>query len=273
MENTIIIKMTPVDVTRCGFFSCCSMALYNLMDYINKTKILPDIIDRSDYFVMYKDDPSRDITYDYFKKESDVDEKMIKYPVCFYFDLQYNDYKRMNTENLQPILKKFFTPNDKVMKIKKTLIEKYSIDPDNTIACYFRGTDKFHEVHDLGKVEDYVKITNKIISDGKKMKILLLSDSQKFIDEFLNLSNHTSIIISENKTSKNSCAIHKGNTKKQNHEEIYLLFATYLIIADCKHFVCNSCNGSLWTMLYRNNSDNIYQYSKSKWLFPETFEL
>ena len=49
-----------------GFFSCCSVKLNMIVDFIHSNKSLPDIVDSSKQFILYKNDKNIDITFDYF---------------------------------------------------------------------------------------------------------------------------------------------------------------------------------------------------------------
>ena len=51
-----------------GFFSCCSVKLSNIVNFINVKKKIPNIVDSSEQFKLYKKDSDmkRDITFDYF---------------------------------------------------------------------------------------------------------------------------------------------------------------------------------------------------------------
>ena len=52
-----------------GFFSCCSVRLNKIVDYINLEKKIPNIVDSSKQFKWYKNNENKkkDITFHYFK--------------------------------------------------------------------------------------------------------------------------------------------------------------------------------------------------------------
>ena len=61
----------------------------------------------------------------------------------------------------------------------------------------------------------------------------------------------------------------KGNTPiyKANGILAYgVTLATFLILSKCKHIIMSSGNCSLWTIYYRGNADNIYQYLNDKFI-------
>ena len=71
--------MNLVVTHNAGFFSCCSVKLHRIVEFINKHKKLPDTCDSSQQFQWYKRTNShlinRDITYDYFKHYNTIEIK------------------------------------------------------------------------------------------------------------------------------------------------------------------------------------------------------
>ena len=39
---------------KAGFFSCCSVRLHNIIEYFNKHRYLPIIVDSSEHYSLYK---------------------------------------------------------------------------------------------------------------------------------------------------------------------------------------------------------------------------
>ena len=57
-----------------GFFSCCSVKLTRIIEFINSKKILPENVDSSELFILYKKEINKDITFDFFKNNKDVQD-------------------------------------------------------------------------------------------------------------------------------------------------------------------------------------------------------
>lgn len=57
-----------------GFFSCCAIRLNKIVDFINLNKRLPDVVDSSQQFKLYKkqDMCNKDITFDYFEHYENI---------------------------------------------------------------------------------------------------------------------------------------------------------------------------------------------------------
>ena len=65
--------------------------------------------------------------------------------------------------------------------------------------------------------------------------------------------------------SYNNNGIHYENSSVENNSDIKLLFASLLILSKCKYIICSSGNCSLWTIFYRGNAHNIFQFYNGSW--------
>lgn len=230
-----------------GFFSCCSVILYFIIYTFNKYKKLPDIIDTSNTF--------KNLYNSYYNDYFDLQNIIITYNDIIEFNMNYQvvNPDDINYNNLKPFLKKYFTPNEVIVNIKKHYIDNYKIDINNTCAIYFRGTDKYTEFTrpDWSK---YIDFATNILKENKDIVFLVQSDEQEFIDYFsLKFSN--SIIIKDKIIEKSKETIANQNGLF-NIDEQQKLMAIVLIMAECKHVLCNISNLSLWIALYRGNSKN-----------------
>ena len=252
-----------------GFFSNCSVRLENIINYYNCNKKMPIEVDSSKLFFMYKKEKNKDVTFDYFKNYNftkiniNIDH-LLKYDGGI-LHMQYKNYLKIDFVNICPFIKKYFEPTEHIINIKNTLLQKYNIDPDNCIAVYYRGTDKFKEVNICDFYDFEQKVKEILNNSSAKLKILLVTDSKQMLNNFK--SKFTNILfIEENKISETSNGIHNENSSSENHYDIMYLMATFLILAKCNFFVCGSNNGALWTMFYRENNINVYQNFNGKWI-------
>ena len=84
-----ILKIT----WNCGFFSCCSIILQKLVEFVNSNNKLPDSVDSSGSFAWYKkwtltpehgfftEGRNKDITYDYFEHYDNIKNTPASFPV------------------------------------------------------------------------------------------------------------------------------------------------------------------------------------------------
>jgi len=77
-----------------GFFSCCSIKLTEIVNFINSNKRLPDNVDSSEQFIWYKKEEwcNKDITFDYFEHYENVPDVNIIHPIHHHWNYQFKKY-------------------------------------------------------------------------------------------------------------------------------------------------------------------------------------
>ena len=253
-----------------GFFSCCNIKLRNILHYFNSNKCLPETVDSSAQFKLYKPVGfNKDITYHFFKY---MDSPSILYDSDIVLrnddkEDQFSDYTQLNLKRVAPLLDRYFTPSQKIIDTRNQLLHKYNINTEKCIAVYYRGTDKHRETK-LGDYEQYSTMIHKLLSDNTDCKLLIQSDSRDFLT-FIVEKYRSAIIIKENRSSTLKMGIHNENTGNMNYKDIVYFFATVLIMSNCKHIICSSGNCSLWTMFYRGHTENVHQYLNDGFLYSD----
>lgn len=263
--------MNVVSTHDAGFFSCCSVKLDDIVDFINTKHIVPSV-DGSSQFSMYKFNHG-DITYDYFEKYNNI-QNIIKYPIDYKENYQFMDYSLLEYNTILPIVKKYYTPSKHVMNTVEYLKNKYEINEHNEdfepfesgqyeyIAVYYRATDKIEET----QIASFEEFYNKIIEINKdNLKIIIQTDSSQFLDYIKSKLNNL-IIILENDTTSSDKGVHFLNGPKKNYQDMFYLFSTFLILSKCKYIITGSSNASMWMMFYRGNNHNVHQYLNGQWL-------
>jgi hypothetical protein len=248
-----------------GFFSGCSIKLNEIVKFINLYKKLPDIVDSSQQFEMYKNNVNNDVTFDYFENYNNIqNNNNIPNSIKYHWSDQFINYNNLDYQNITPLIKKYFSPSVKINEIINNLEKKYNINYDNTLAVYYRGTDKISETQ-IASFDDFYKQIIKIININQNIKILLQTDTAKFIDYINNKNLNNIIIINENKTSYTNKGIHNENSKCVNYNDMLYFLSTVIIISKCKYIICSSGNCSIWMILYRGSSTNIIQHLNGNW--------
>lgn len=250
-----------------GFFSCCSVKLDNIVNYINLNSKIPSSVDSSLQFKSYNPH-KRDITYEYFEHYNNITDISINYSINYNSGNNHIDYSKLDYNKITPVVKKYFSPSKQIINMIESIKQKYNINYDNTIAVYYRGTDKASETK-IATFADFYSKVKEISKLAPKKQIIIQTDTSQFLD-YINNENknneHNIIILNENSTSYSNRGIHKEKTNKENYNDMLSLFAIVLILSKCKYIICGSGNVSLWIMLYRENNKNVYQFLNGKWL-------
>jgi len=251
-----------------GFFSCCSVKLYEIIKYFNKKQKLPDLIDCSKQFSLYKP-TNTDITYEYFLKN----DKNIVYNsfVDFHWIYQFNDFKTIKYNILNPCIIKYFMPTNEIITIIKKIEYKYSLDYSNICVLFYRGNDKKTEMK-LCSYQDIIDKAHIVYQNNQNIKFLIQSDETEFINTMLDTPfiNNNSICFHDEIRHINKM-ISSVDIINKNKDNINFIFskkylAITIIMSKCKYIVCGSGNCSLWIMLYRGNSHNVIQYLEGEWI-------
>lgn len=243
-----------------GFFSCCCIRLLSIIDYYNNYKKLPDVVDSSQQFKRYKTDPSVDYTSLFFKT---LDTK-IMYDTDLIIlnekrELQFSNYNLINFDRLMPIFRKYFTISDVIEHMSLNLKTKYKLDYDNTCAVLYRGNDKLRETT-MGSYQVYTDKAREIKKDNPNIKFLVQTDDTNFLNIFL---KHfpDSIFFTETPTINNSdVSVHKVIPLGERKNAAMNFLSAIINVSKCKYLVTHTGNCSLFTVLYRGNKNNVYQY-------------
>ncbi len=252
-----------------GFFSCCSVILHNIIEYINMNKKLP-LSDISNSFSWYKKE-KRDITYEYFEPTINQDLQDEITPIDYKESYQFNDYSNLDY-NVTSIVNRYFSPSKQIKEIIHNMEVKYTIDYNNICVLFYRGNDKITETK-LCEYNDYLIYANKIIQTNPNIRFLIQSDETEFIQFMTTRFPNSFYFKDEARHMKkcNSTVDHVMYTTNYVFSKYYL--AITIIMSKCKYIICGSGNCSLWIMLYRGNNKNVYQYLNGSWYKPLEFKM
>ena len=263
--------MSVISTHNDGFFSCCSVKLFNIVEYINLNGKLPNHVDSSQQFNLYKKDQfkEKDITYEYFTYYDNIQNININYPINYHWSYQFMNYSYLNYYTIIPIIKKYFSPSEKIIKIIKNMEEKYNLIYDNICVLFYRGNDKMTETK-LCNYDEYLNYANLIIKNNNNILFLIQSDETEFIEfmteKFPNNSFYFNDEIRHMKKCNNSV---DKLMKDKNFEFSNYYLAITIIMSKCKYIICSSGNCSMWMMFYRENNNNVYQNLNDIWYYKE----
>ena len=98
---------------------------------------------------------------------------------------------------------------------------------ENTLAVYYRGTDKINETK-LASFDDFYKQIMIIVNVNKNIKILIQTDTSQFIDYINSKNLQNIIVINENKTSYTNKGIHYEQSGNTNYNDMFHFLSTVL---------------------------------------------
>ena len=250
-----------------GFFSCCSIKLESIINFLNKKKKLPDSIDSSKQFKWYKndDEQDKDITFHYFDHYNNISVTNITPNINYHHDKQYDNYQKLDYKAITPLIKKYFSPSVEINEIIKDIEKKYNLSYENICVLFYRGNDKRTEIKNSG-YNEYLKYANKILEKNTNIIFLIQSDETEFI-EFMTIKfpNNSFYFKNEIRHINKSLTTVDKVMKSKNYEFSKKFLAITIIMSRCKYVICGSGNCDMWIMFYRGNSENVIQNLKDKW--------
>jgi hypothetical protein len=257
-ENTLKV------ISSAGFFSCNTVCLRDIVNYINIYKRNPLDLNRSEQYKVYK--TKEDSLIDTFFIKSDLNlnsNSPLRITEDTDVEDQFSNYKLINHDSIKDIISKYFQPSEKVLEIVSLYESKYNIDYNKTCAVFYRGNDKFKETK-IADYNDFISKTREIQEEN--IRFLVQPDETEFLIEFQkNIENSFNI--------EETPHIYKSNTvifneipPEQRAEYACYFFAAVIVISKCKYLITHSGNCGYWSVLYRGHSNNISQYLNGKWI-------
>ena len=263
-----------------GFFSCCSMRLFQILIFISKEKRIPFQINNKPSFGWYNNkDNSKDVFLDFFETNPDiaVNCKNVfierKFIPSNYSEtdalaldylggnMQFMKYSELRLEEYYTYVAKYFSPTLPIISLTNELVSKYKVDYKNTCVLFLRGNDKNKECT-TPSYELYKKEAYEILHKNPTTRFLIQSDEKEFIDEMsiafpnnIVFRDEIRVILKDIRRTVDN----NGNTPFENYHFVRNFIAIVLIMSQCKYVVCNTGNISLWVVLFRANTNNVIQ--------------
>lgn len=249
-----------------GFFSCCMVRLCEIVDFLNRNKNLPDVVDSSQQFSWYKEDDSKDITFEYFDNYNNYTIRP-EIKTRFHWTQQYTNYSTISYKDIQPIFFKYFSPSHEVKTMIKTIEDKYALDYKNLCVLFYRGNDKNRETL-ICSYDQYIPFAKKVKELNPNTRFLIQSDETEFIEQMLETFPDNSFYMKDEirHMHKSDTTVDYTTPKNKLLYFSKLYLAITIIMSRCERVICGSGNCSLAIMLYRGNSNNVYQNLNGSWL-------
>ena len=259
--------MSVKSIHNAGFFSCCSVKLTNIVDFINLNKKIPSYVDSSEQFIWYKPNNNKeDITYDYFEHYANIEDNIDTQNVIdYHWDHQFLNYSTLDYTRIYPLIEKYFSPSNNINEIVNNIERKYNLIYENICVLFYRGNDKNRETKKCS-YDEYLNYANQIIIQNPNILFLIQSDETEFIEFMTNKFPDNSFYFKDEIRHMKKCddTLDK-KMKSQNYEFSKKYLAITMIMARCKYIICGSGNCDIWVMLYRGNNKNIIQNLNGRW--------
>jgi hypothetical protein len=267
--------MSVICYHNAGFFSCCTIKLGQIINYINNNLKFPDLVDSSHQFNWYKECQYEDITFNYFQHYDNINKTLNKkFPILnvnvnnnYISEYQFSVYQLIDFDRINPVITKYFSPSNNILNIIQDMEKKYNIDYNNICVLFYRGNDKNQETI-ICDYSEYLAYANKILKINPGILFLIQSDETEFINFISERFPNNSFYFNNEIRHIPKCNSTVDIILKDKNpifSKYYL--AITIIMSKCKYIICGSGNCSFWIILYRGNNNNVIQNLNNKWYY------
>lgn len=251
-----------------GFFSCCSVGLHYICEYINENSEIPDSFDRTDQFINYKRTPDQDLSQIIYRPYGNIETA--DEVIDFFWEKQFEPYHELDFKLLSPLVDNYYSPSEIILDRVSILEKEMGVPYSEIIAICYRGNDKHTETC-IGSYEEYLEKANELLKQNPNFKFYVQTDVIEFLNYFLE-KYPDSFYDKKIRTISHdvSSAVFKviPNFTEEKYEFACNFLASVIFMSRCNGLITHSGNGGLWIALYRGHFTNSYQYLRGKWL-PE----
>lgn len=246
-----------------GFFSCCSVRLHYIIEYFNKFKQLPEVLDSSEMLHWYR--PGTMDTYFQTLPTKIQYGRQIDYT----HDHQYTDYMKLD-KSLKLFIDKYFTPSEEIQGLVNQLEVKYQISYDNLCVLFYRGNDKVTETP-ISPYSDYIERARNLLSEKPDLSFLVQSDETEFINAMTaEFPGKCIVFRDEIRHMPKSLTTVDRVFKDVNFVYSKYYLAITIIMSKCSYIICGSGNCSIWIALFRinfrGNNNGMQQFLETSWI-------
>jgi hypothetical protein len=242
-----------------GFFSCCSVRISEIVEFFNTFKKLPRTVDSSFQFSAYKT-ANKDLTPEFFKTLDD--ELFYKRNIVCTREDQWLNYKTLDFEGVTPLVKKYFSLSDRALEMVNSFESKYQFDYNNIRSVFYRGLDKNTETG-IAPFEEFIMKADELYRDNKSF--FIQTDTEEFRDAFTSTFKNSFYLEEAPVSNANAWGVMHNLVPIDKRESLALtILASTYMISKTYSIITHTGNCGLWSMYYRGNANNVYQYFQPK---------
>ena len=271
-----IQQVTSVLGIYSGFFSNCSVLLHNIVYFINKYEMHPNNINTDRMFELFFNnlEHSKDIKTkridNFFQDFHLLKNIKIKHitKIDYHQEHQYKRFRDLDFDNLTPLIKRYFSPCEKIKQLIKEIENKYHIDYENICVLFYRGNDKANEMF-IPSYERYYEEAKKVLDLNPSTIFLIQSDETEFIDFFSSKYPNNSFFFKDEirHMTKRKDSVDKIKDSDYSGKNLYFsqyFLAITIIMSKCKTILCTKGNCPIWIILFRGHCAGVHQWISNR---------
>lgn len=254
-------EMNQLDcMWNCGFYSNQTQAFLSTLILLSHG-IVPDKISYAMGFKRFKSDPNRDIFPDFYQINPSIPVQLLK--TVTLPDENRKQFDLYDFEYYNQVISRFFNPSEIIDNRMNILLDKYKINPSETIAVLYRGTDKYTEVR-LGSPQAYLQVVQQILQQTNAKKVLVQTDQTQVLNFFKQELGDLVVYFEETPSTTGKDAMNTVMEKEGNDTMDWMQWfdAALRCVSKCAYVVNHTGNCGLWMNLYRGNINNVFQFDQ-----------
>jgi len=254
-------EMNQLDcMWNCGFYSNQTQAFLSTLILLSHG-IVPNKISYAMGFKRFKSDPNRDIFPDFYQINPSIPVQLLK--TVTLPDENRKQFDLYDFEYYNQVISRFFNPSEIIDNRMNILLDKYKINPSETIAVLYRGTDKYTEVR-LGSPQAYLQVVQQILQQTNAKKVLVQTDQTQVLNFFKQELGDLVVYFEETPSTTGKDAMNTVMEKEGNDTMDWMQWfdAALRCVSKCAYVVNHTGNCGLWMNLYRGNINNVFQFDQ-----------
>jgi hypothetical protein len=254
-----------------GFFSNNTTALWSICDLLKQGLPVEKVEYRfcfSAYRSLAQPIYEYDLYPDYFTPDFTID---LPDPAFLSRVNHHGYYHDLEFGWLTPLLKRYFTPSERVRQILSQWREKYHFDPTRTIGVCYRGTDKGTEVR-LAQPRKYLELARQLLQRHPDHRILIQTDQAQVRDLFVREFGSACWYLDEMPVTQGDDSLAHLSTAERGvdcYEFGLRILATTLLLSECDQLINHTGNLGLWIALFRGHHQGAWQFGATGKLCTE----
>jgi hypothetical protein len=250
-----------------GFFSCCSMRLFSIMEYWNRTGVLPEV-DSSKQWTSYCDKwvvkCKVDLTSVFFKQRREVLGAEGREPIAFSSDGrdQFGNYANIHFSECRFLIDRYFSPSAFVLEEMSRIEKQLSFCREKTCAVIYRGNDKSVETN-IPSPEEFVERARLLRREHPEIRFWIQSDELEFYQCF-KAAFPDSLDLGLPRMARQASAIQYKLRGSEKTAQAIRFLAVLKLMGQCEQVIINSGNVGMWCCLFRGGVSGVQQYLSPK---------
>ena len=183
--------------------------------------------------------------------------------VCYYLN-PWGNYKRITfCPLLTFVLDRYFTPKKELFDKADRFFKDKGIEPSSSMSVFIRGCDRYSDAT-IPSINEVTKVTRKYFKNNNSKTIIFHTDDISIATKVMERLKDLPIILCDILPLKESNFTHQLPQPGMNALEAgQRSLVEMLIMAKVKNLITHVGGFSLWTILLRRHTDNMFNFKRN----------